>query len=104
MCVSKFVRVSNQLSSIAIIIFFNNAAFREDNFESLTLFNFFLLLTWVQDHVFDLILRNFKISKVLFFCSNSIQPVKVTLNKKRKIIREKFDWVFYWPNLYIVNF
>lgn len=46
--------------------FFNNAAFREDNFESLTLFNFFLLLTWVQDHVFDLILRNFKISKVLF--------------------------------------
>lgn len=66
MCVSKFVRMSNQLSSIAIIFFFNNAAFREDNFESLTLFNFFLLITWVQDHVFDLILRNFKISKVLF--------------------------------------
>lgn len=41
MCVSKFVRMSNQLSSIAIIFFFNNAAFREDNFESLTLFNFF---------------------------------------------------------------
>lgn len=44
MCVSKFVRMSNQLSSIAIIFFFNNAAFREDNFESLTLFNFFFLL------------------------------------------------------------
>lgn len=41
MCVSKFVRMSNQLSSIAIIFFFNNAAFREDNFESLALFNFF---------------------------------------------------------------
>lgn len=65
MCVSKFVRMSNQFQ-VLLLFFFNNAAFREDNFESLTLFNFFLLLTWVQDHVFDLILRNFKISKVLF--------------------------------------
>lgn len=41
---------------------FNNAAFREDNLESLTLFHFFSPL----NHVFDLILRNFNISKVLF--------------------------------------
>lgn len=70
------------ISSIAIIFFFNNAAFREDNFESLTLFNFFLLLTW--DHVFDLILRNFKISKVLF----SVQ-IPFNLSKWLWIKREK---------------
>lgn len=44
MCVSKFVRMSNQFQ-VLLLFFFNNAAFREDNFESLTLFNFFLLLT-----------------------------------------------------------
>lgn len=83
MCVSKFVRMSNQFQ-VLLLFFFNNAAFREDNFESLTLFNFFLLLTWVEDHVFDLILRNFKISKVLF----SVQ-IPFKLSKWLWIKREK---------------